>query len=417
MDNEKLIGKIKELLKKRNFSSINQMIKNGEISLDEFVNLICMSSDFKKNLESGYINCDTLDIAKNIEGLNESHILKLGIRFKQVLIGKRSSYFNLYDFLNQVPKVPAVLADNFAKCMLASDDISKIESFIFRVDNIPNSTNIILANGIVEMLNVYKLIDIDDIIDIMESYIWGGKISADALDIIAEPIIQTNALTKILEFASTIKDSKSNPKLWEDFTDKAISLAANNLGLMHSIAFSFPKANKAKLVNILITAKSFKWVYKFAKSVKHIPEDVMQTIITYVASTLSPEFIYLFLNNINLSVDNIKILTDAIMKTENADYIGYSVISLGRKGITEKIEKNKSLTKEQKATQIAKLGDIKSRLTTCLVQMGKLDFLSNYNTSLPEELEEKLLNSDNSIENPFAPTDDAKRMKLEGDAE
>jgi hypothetical protein len=113
-----------------------------------------------------------------------------------------------------------------------------------------------------------------------------------------------------------------------------------------------------------------------------------------------------------LSVGNTKILTDAIIKTENTDYIGYSVISLGRKGIIQEIENDESLSKEQKEMQIAEFKRIKLELTAYLRQRGNIDFLDNYDENHLEELEEKLLNSDDSIENPFAPVGEEKRMEL-----
>lgn len=148
------------------------------------------------------------------------------------------------------------------------------------------------------------------------------------------------------------------------------------------------------------------------KNIGNIPEDVMKTIVTYVASTKSPEFIYLFLSNVNLSVENIRILIAAIIGTENTDYIGYSVISLGRKGIIQKIKNNTNLSEEEKENQITEFKRIKSQLTTYLEQRNNLNFLNDYDEIFLKELEEKLLNSDDSIENPFAPVDDEKRMSL-----
>lgn len=376
---------IYRLLMKNDFETINEMVKKRQISLDDVLNIV-------KEKNSCFSKKTILNIARKIKGFNESHIMDLGIIYKQQVLvtytSRTATMIYLSAFLTNT-NVPDALYDNYAEYSLMTNYPESIFHFITGLDgtSIPTSTDIILINGFVEMLTIRNLITIKQIIQFIETYYWSQK--KDISTIVAEYIIKTGDLKKILDFADEIKEIqikeiKSNHQVWEDLTNAVILLAHNK----------------------------FKTIYKFAKNIENIPEDVMKTIVTYVASTKSPEFIYLFLSNVNLSVENIRILTAAIIGTENTDYIGYSVISLGRKGIVQKIKNNTNLSDEEKENQITEFKRIKSQLTTYLEQRNNLNFLNDYDEIFLKELEEKLLNSDDSIENPFAPTENEKTKTI-----
>ena len=305
------------------FQKVKELIENGEVTLDEFVDCV-RGYSFWPACDEFYRRRNIKRIATEINGLNEHHILKLGYKYKWAL-----SSCPTHDFLNFAPIVSNALVSYYVDCAVINH--GEIVSFVRDVNSIPDFANIRLANAVIKYFSEYALIDIDDIINLINQY-WHNKIINDVFSIIIEGIIKTN---------------------------------------------------------------HFKDVYKFAKSIDNIPEDIMKTIVSYVASTKQPEFIYLFLGKINLSVGNTKILTDAIMGTENTDYISYSSISLGYK------ETNKE-----------EFQKLRGELITYLVRRGVLDFpISDANNCL-KELEEKLLNSDNSIENPFEQDEDSKRIRF-----
>lgn len=170
--------------------------------------------------------------------------MDLGIIYKQqVLVTCTSSTATmicLSAFLTNT-NVPDALYDNYAKYSLMTNYPKSIFHFItgLKGTSIPTSTDIILINGFVEMLTIRNLITIKQIIEFIRVYYYYLK--KDISTIVAERIIETGDLKKILDFADgikeiQIKEIRTNHQVWEDLTSAVIVLAHNKLKTIYKFA-------------------------------------------------------------------------------------------------------------------------------------------------------------------------------------
>lgn len=145
-----------------------------------------------------------------------------------------------------------------------------------------------------------------------------------------------------------------------------------------------------KLCYAILASKNLKIIYSYRKIV---PKEFINDFINTVINTNIPEYIYLLAKNGNLATKYKDKLVAALIQLNNPKFIGYA--SLYIDGISEEMEKI---------------------LANAVNNLKDYSWVRKPNPKLHEELEEILLNSDDSIENPFAPVNNEKRMKLEENA-
>ena len=160
-------------------------------------------------------------------------------------------------------------------------------------------------------------------------------------------------------------------------------ILTNDLDKIYDFAENFPRANKEKIARTFIGSKNLKLVYKFVKNIERIPENGMNELITFVSQTNFAEYIYLFSTNKKLTDNHLETLGKRMLAIGNKKYIAYLLLLLATRNL-EKLE------------------PLKYALKNWLDNYGDKEWMESFNPDIHQELEQKLLNSDDSIQNPFA---------------
>ena len=433
---------IDDLLRCRKFNEINEMIKKGEITLKDLINLdddsietLAVNLHLLENVNiDDLVNVFTkasayviVLFASNAHCLTEAHIetladsvIKTGnidsmLEFATIpnaptnkLGGKINELKNIekiIDFLENVPNISNELMNDFARTIVATKDIEVIKRFLEAHQDIYDSTYGILVSKLIEMNNA----------DNMISFIKRAKechkiIPKERLKTLLNSIITLlkEVKTKSREFEDIYQYITENyPKemqteIFDNLTDKVI--LTQRTDLIANFGTNFKGANKFKIAIALVNSNSFKWIYIFAKNAKNIPDDAMNILIEFVRESKSPEFIYLFLCNLNLYIANIVTLVVAIKEVGDLNYIGYALLNVGNKYLEGNLKTPERMLEIMKLKEVLKgYLDEKNYDYNCLIYPI---------TNPSEDLEKKLLESDDEIQDPFAPTANPKTMNL-----
>lgn len=406
---ENKIG-LKDIIRNSGFGWFKCLVPNlPQVSIDEWVDTV---------IELG----DEFWIFKFAEILNDkgeypTYITRLGLALL-----KKPNEETISNIIWFAQKNKGAPIKEYADYVIANGDYSDIKWFVESVPNIPSDVMKDLTEKYIKINNYGKIVAFvnhsksmpDDAFEVVADWLclpdnldkilyfigknfnvgWNQKLMPKCVLIkLCNAALGTNNFSYMYEFLVLMNQTVHVDELpWEDFTD-AIIKSTNDLENIYKFS-TFKNANKAKLAKVLIESKSFKWVYMFAKDIENISEDIMNDIVSFVESTNCPEYIYLFLRNIPLSIGNVLILTKALIKTEDVKYINYFLLSLG--------------TRNDEQIEI-----IKELLMRFINENNDREWMRNYNPDIHQELEQKLLNSDDSIQNPFvdAPEQD-KTMQL-----
>ena len=406
---------IERLLLNNDFEMINQMLEEGKISLADLIThdedsiaILARNLNALKNVNIDELiaavgelkNASLIFVfAKNAIGLNKTQvntlanyviaqdnilkiiafaeevpnapILELGNKVKET-----RNFIFIRLFINGVSDIPESLMDDFVKIIFeyALRTPNGFDLFLAFLDELSGrslsvSTYNFVADNLIKMGNVHTIFYFASMEFDIPNETW---------TILACPFV-TTCFSFIDTFYSCMKE-KTEEQRNEILTDAAI--LTNNFETMINFAKKYQGTNKTKIAQFLIETKNFKWIYRLAKEVKGISEETMKDIVTFVSKTQSLEFIYLFLSNIELSIDNIEILVESIEEIENLEIIPYFLLILGNKN-SKKIDK------------------VKLTFVLYLNRLGNHDWMLNYNPDIHKELEEKLLNSDDEVLNPF----------------
>lgn len=311
--------------------------------------------------------------------------------------------------------------------------VSYFDSFILRLpENTPDSIYKIMADALAQ----YHLIDVEPTMCI-RNFIYEttkvGKIIPDeSLKVLGGALISyflgfihelektkewylVDGAWQLEEFAKYIGKYKNSLELYGILVDAVI--LRNNLKDMHVFALNSKKVydfmlkhgydgkqeneelpleceilTKTKIAKVLLESKNLKWLYMFARDVDNIPKVIMDDIVSFVAHSQSPEFIFLFLCNVNLSIDNIIELVANLMYTKNIKYIGYSLVNVGNKYLSGKLQ-----TKER----MKEIERIKLSLQSWLDENGNYAWLTEPISNPTNELEQILLKNSDKVLNPF----------------
>lgn len=280
----------------------------------------------------------------------------------------------IFKFIKRAMSLCGEIGNEFAIYLFDKKDTSLIEKIIREVKNIPVSFYKGLAEKIAEVGsvdNVTKFIDLNN-----ENK---KNIPDDALKILMPLVTKTKDASKIYDFTSSV-DYTNDSDIWEDLTDAII--LTNDLNKIYDFVLKFPKANKIKIVRFLVVSKSFKLVYKFIKDIEAIPETTMNELVIFVSQTNCAEYIYLVSTKSNLTDKHLEILGKAILLTENKKIIAYLLLLLAGKD-SENLE------------------PLKFTLKNWLDNNGDREWMETFNPNIHQELEQKLLDSDDEILNPF----------------
>lgn len=413
---------IKELIDKKDYAKISELLSKKEISL---VDILKVTSENFDRLDPLVSNLPEVSIDNWVDGLIAVGDEDLLFNYAQILNdkGEYPTYISrlglaLIDNPNEetttnivwfAQKIKGAPIREFADYIIENGVYSDIKWFVESVPNIPSDVMKDLTEKYIKINNYGKIVAFvnhsksmpDDAFEVVADwlclpenldkilYFIGRNFNVGrnqklmpkcVLTKLCNVALETKNFSYMYEFVELMSRSVHVDELpWEDFTD-AIIISTSNLKNIYDFA-KFRNANKAKLAKVLIDSKSLMWVYMFAKNIKGISEDVMNDIVDFVAKTNSSEYIYLFLRNISLSVDNMLTLTKVLIKTNDIKYVSYFLLSLGNRN-DEKIE------------------NIKNLLMAFIKESNDIEWMRNYNPDIHKELEETLLNSDDEV-NPF----------------
>ena len=430
---------IDDLLRLRNFKKINEMLKNGELALKELIDIddadsievlaenlhrlenvnlddlvnafsgasadiivsfalyaTCLSETHIQTLADFVIKTGDIDSMIEFASISNAPIDKLGKKIKEL-----NDIEKIIEFLEKVPNISNELMDDFARIIATTKDINVISNFLETSKKIYASTYEILVSGLITINDASK----------MMGFIKNAKnchqiIPKDTLKTLLNSIItllkeektELNNFGDIYQYIIENYPNEIQTEIFEDLTDKVI--LTQKIDFIANFGINFEGANKAKIAKTLVESNSFKWVYIFAKNAKNIPDGVMNILIEFVRKTFSPEFIYLFLCNFVLSRINLFTLVFAIMKTDNIGYIGFALINIGNKYLQGDLKTEERMGEIMNAKRILK---------DYLDKTANYSFLTHPISNPCDELEKKLLNSDDKVQNPFLPTEDAKQ--------
>lgn len=365
--------KVTELLLKDDFETLKQKLYQGEIELYDIGEV------------------DNVDaIIKLIENLN---ILE---EYVEYLV----SYFDSF-----ILRLPENTPDSIYKTM--ADALAHHHL----IDAEPTEC---IRNFIFETTKVGKIIPDESLKVLGGPIISGFLISIQELEKTKEWYLVDGAW-QLEEFAKYIGKYKNILELYGILVDAVI--LRNNLKDMHDFALNSKKVydfmlkhgydgnekeelpleceilTKTRIAKVLLESKNLKWLYMFARDVDNIPKVIMDDIVSFVAHSQSPEFIFLFLCNVDLSIDNITRLVTKLMYIENINYIGYSLVNVGNKYLSGKLQTEKRMEEIRR---------IKSALKRWLDIRGNHDWLTEPISNPTYQLEEILLKSSDEVLNPFA---------------
>lgn len=424
-----------ELIHKKDYAKISELLSKNEISLIDILksvsenlyelrllvsylpevsigdwvaslitvgneDLICDYAEILNNsgLYPTYINMLGIALLKNPNTLTTEYITWFAQNIKGAPISefadytiKNGDYSDIKCFVEGVPNIPSDVMKRLTETYIKINNYGKIIAFVNHSKEMPDAAFEVVADWLCLPQNLDKILFF--IGRNMLTGVCQKCIPRCVLTKLCNTALETKNFSYMNEFVELMSSTVHVDELpWEDFTD-AIIISTNDLENIYKFS-KFRNADKTKIARVLIKSKSFKWVYKFAKDIENITEDIINDIVSFVESTNCPEYIYLFLRNIPLSIGNMSTLTKTLIKTEDVKYINYFLLSLG--------------TRNDEEIEI-----IKELLMRFINENNDREWMRNYNPDIHQELEQKLLDSDDSIQNPFTdvPEQD-KRMQL-----
>ena len=341
-------SEIKKLLNNYKFVELNRLLTTNEISSKDLVfddrNSILV---LVQNLERLSVNIDEVvnacgdlqqtalieTFAQNahlIRGLPEEHINTLA-----GFVIEKGSLKEIISFSQWVRKAP------IARLGLAVNEKGGVEDILYFVKNVSNIPDNVMDEFAKSFVKLGEYSNIRSFIE------YATNLPNSTVRIFAENLVKQENIENIIEFVQTIKVPNESLKI---------------------------------LLIPIIKTNNVSIIYRFAKNIDGKSNDVMKDIVSFVIGINSPALIYLFVANIELSIDNIKALTDAIMKIGNIEFVTYFVLSLGYKQ-TEEIKKLRLVLKNY------------------LDKYGNNNWMLDLNLNLHKELEEKLLNGNIELQN------------------